>query len=75
MKVRPDRTHLLGKDSLPVLMVIGKKDPALDYQQMLIQASQDGVQKVIFPDGHMSHFENKSELINALKHFANQIYK
>lgn len=75
MKVRPDRTHLLGKDSLPVLMVIGKKDPALDYQQLLIQANLNGVQKVIFPDGHMSHFENKSELIKALKDFANQIYR
>jgi len=66
MKIRSDRTHLLEQHDFPVLMIIGKKDPALDYNSLLEQAKSKHVQSVVFEDGHMSHIENKNELIEAL---------
>lgn len=66
MKTRTDRTHILQQNNYPVLMVIGKKDPALDYQSSLLQSAVGSVEKVVFEDGHMSHIENKQELIKAL---------
>jgi len=66
MKTRPDRTHILEQDNYPILMIIGKKDPALDYQSSLVQTSFGSVEKVVFEDGHMSHIENEQELMKAL---------
>ncbi|MCA0932546.1 alpha/beta fold hydrolase [Lutimonas saemankumensis] len=65
MKVRPDRTNIISKESLPVLMIIGKKDPALDYQSLLDQSRHKNVTAVIFDDGHMSHIENERDLTSA----------
>jgi len=62
MKIRKDRTQILRKKELDILMIIGKKDPALDYKSLLEQSKIEGVQSVIFEDGHMSHIENESEL-------------
>ena len=62
MKVRPDRTTILSKETLPVLMIIGKQDPALDYQSLLQQSKSKNITSVIFEDGHMSHIENEREL-------------
>ncbi|WKK66410.1 alpha/beta fold hydrolase [Lutimonas zeaxanthinifaciens] len=66
MKVRPDRTNILSGKSLPVLMIIGEKDPALDYQSLLKQAAYKNVTAVIFHDGHMSHIENEHDLTTSL---------
>lgn len=66
MKIRADRTHLLEQHDFPIMMIIGKKDPALDYNSLLEQAKSKDVESVIFEDGHMSHIENKLELIEAL---------
>lgn len=71
MKIRKDRTHLLSQSSFPVLMIIGKKDPALDYLSLLHQATLSNVEKIVFDDGHMSHIENQNELISAMKYFKN----
>lgn len=66
MKTRTDRTQILQQNNYPVLMIIGKKDPALDYQSSLLQSAVGSVEKVVFEDGHMSHIENKHELVKAL---------
>jgi len=70
MKIRNDRTKLLETSKFPILMIISKKDPALDYNSLLPQAKKGAVQKVIFEDGHMSHIENELSLISALEKFA-----
>ena len=62
MKVRSDRTHLLGQHYFPVLMIIGKRDPALNFSSLMEQSKHQHVQSVIFEDGHMSHIENQEEL-------------
>jgi len=62
MKVRKDQRQILSNQDKEILMIIGKKDPALDYKSLLEQSKIGGVQSAIFEDGHMSHIENKSEL-------------
>ena len=67
MKIRADKTHLLKQNDFPVCMIIGQQDPALDHVALLSQAAMGKVEKVVFPDGHMSHIENEQELAVALK--------
>jgi pimeloyl-ACP methyl ester carboxylesterase len=69
MKNRIDRSHLLDQNDFPVLMIIGQKDPALDYNRLIEQSKNAQVQAVVFEDGHMSHIENKEALIRAFKKF------
>ncbi len=69
LKIRKDYTYLYNTLKIPVQMIIGKKDPALDYESLIEQTNDTNVLLIEFPDGHMSHFENKHELINALKLF------
>lgn len=73
MKIRENRTKILENENFPILMIIGKKDPALDYHSLLQQSELGKVKKVIFEDGHMSHVENEMDLIQALKDFKNTI--
>lgn len=69
MKVRKDQSHLLGKKEFSKLMIIGKKDPALDYDSLIDQVNKYALNHVIFDDGHMSHIENRSALKKALSNW------
>lgn len=69
MKIRKNREFLLHTQTFKKLMVIGKKDPALDYLSLIEQIKNTDVKMVEFPDGHMSHIENESELLQKLVHF------
>ena len=69
MKIRKDNTQILKTAAFPIQMIIGKEDPALDYHSLIEQTKNTKVQKVEFPDGHMSHIENKNELISAINSF------
>lgn len=69
MKIRKDRTSILKSATYPLLMVIGKQDPALDYDSLIAQTNSTKVVKVEFPDGHMSHVENKKDLLIVLQNF------
>jgi pimeloyl-ACP methyl ester carboxylesterase len=69
MKIRKNREFLLHTTTFKKMMVIGKKDPALDYQSLIEQLKNADIIKVEFPDGHMSHIENESELLHNLMHF------
>lgn len=73
MKVRKDRTSVLQTKDFPVLMIISKKDPALEYQSLIDQTDSTPVLIKEFPDGHMSHVENKEELISILNEFCDHI--
>ena len=55
-------------------MIIGKEDPALNYESLIDETKDTKVSVVEFPDGHMSHFENKHELLHVLKLFVNSCY-
>ena len=71
MKIRKDRTFILKTIDFPILMIISKLDPALEYQSLIDQTKNTPVLIQEFSDGHMSHIENKNELINTLKNFLN----
>jgi len=62
MKIRKDRESLLHSATLPMLLILGKKDGVLNYEDNLKQIENTTVKLVTFPDGHMSHIENREEL-------------
>ena len=69
MKIRRNYEYLYRTLTIPIQMIIGRKDPALEYESLISQTKNTNVFVVEFPDGHMSHFENKRELIQTLKLF------
>ncbi|MES2863552.1 MAG: alpha/beta hydrolase [Bacteroidota bacterium] len=62
MKLRKDREVLLHFAPYPIMLILGKKDPVLNYEENLEQIEGTNVQLVTFNDGHMSHLENQVEL-------------
>jgi len=69
MKIRNDRVVLLHFSPYKKMMILGKKDPVLDYQSLIKQTKQSEIEIMELPDGHMSHIENACETLNALKSF------
>ena len=69
MKIRKNQTSIYKTANFPIQMIIGKQDPALDYESLISQTKNTTVKVIEFPDGHMSHIENKNELIEALTSF------
>ncbi|GEP49872.1 alpha/beta hydrolase [Flavobacterium noncentrifugens] len=73
MKIRKDREVLLHFGPYPVLLVLGEKDPVLNYKDSLEQIENTRVQLVTFPDGHMSPIENESALAETLQNFLKKV--
>jgi pimeloyl-ACP methyl ester carboxylesterase len=69
MKIRKDRTKVFRTLSCKKMMIIGKRDPVLDYEALNNQTKNTDISLVEFPDGHMSHIENKEEFLTAIMHF------
>ncbi len=69
MRIRPNRNHIMLEGSFKKLMIIGEKDPVLTCQKSLQEAKKTNTETVVFPNGHMSHIENKDELITTLQIF------
>lgn len=69
MKIRKDRESLLHKNLFPVLLILGKEDPVLNYKENILQIEDTTAALVLFDDGHMSHIENKEELKSILLAF------
>ena len=69
MKLRPNRNHVLAENSFKKLIIVGKKDAALDYKTSLEEVEKTNSKHVALPQGHMSHIENLEELILILKDF------
>ena len=69
MKIRNDREVLLHFGPYPILLVLGEKDPVLEFAEAKTQAEDAKVQLVTFPDGHMSPIENRDELLAVLREF------
>jgi pimeloyl-ACP methyl ester carboxylesterase len=69
MKIRKDREIVLHSAPFPMLLILGKKDGVLNYEDNLKQIENTNVKLVSFPDGHMSHIENQDELTTVLLHF------
>lgn len=73
MKIRKDREVLLHFAPYPILLVLGKKDGVLLYDENIEQIEDTKVTLTSFPDGHMSHIENEAELMKVLLGFLKKI--
>lgn len=69
MKIRKDRTKLFRELPCKKMMIIAKRDPVLDYNSLVDQIKGTDITTVEFPDGHMSHIENREEFLTAILHF------
>lgn len=69
MKIRKDRSEVLKQITTPKLVLLGKKDPVLEHDSLKSQLSGLDIEIVGFPDGHMSHIENKKELTYNIMRF------
>ncbi|MCL5126989.1 alpha/beta fold hydrolase [Algibacter sp. L4_22] len=73
MKIRNDREALLHFTPFKKMVIAGKKDPVLHYDLLVEQTKNTEAKLVTLPDGHMSHIENKDELLINLMHFIEKI--
>ncbi len=69
MKIRKDLSELYHSDDFSTQLIIGKKDPALDYSSLQKQVKGTNAEVIEFDGGHMSHIENTSSLIEVLQLF------
>lgn len=72
MRLRTNREHILSSEVFKKLIIVGKKDPVLSYNETIKEAKRTNTPIIEFSNGHMSHIENKSELIQVLKDFIKQ---
>jgi pimeloyl-ACP methyl ester carboxylesterase len=73
MKVRKNKEHLFHLTAYPKLLILGKKDGVLNYEDNSKQIQGTEVELVTFPDGHMSHIENQEELTEVLLNFFKKV--
>ena len=73
MKMRNDREVLLHLTPYPKVLILGKKDPVLNFEENKDQIDNSEVELVTFNDGHMSHIENKNELTEVLLRFLKRV--
>ncbi|WP_299668475.1 alpha/beta hydrolase [uncultured Polaribacter sp.] len=69
MRIRTNRNYVLTENNFKKLLIIGEKDPVLDFKTSLEEAKKTNSKVVVFPNGHMSHIENKEQLISTVKNF------
>jgi pimeloyl-ACP methyl ester carboxylesterase len=69
MKIRNDREVILHFAPYPILLILGKKDPVLIYEDSMEQIENTAVKLITYPDGHMSHIENRELLQKDLLQF------
>lgn len=69
MKIRKDREVILHFANYPILLILGKNDPVLNYEESIEQIKNTSVKLITFPDGHMSPIENREDLKKDLLEF------
>lgn len=73
---RPDRTHVLAESIVPVLMVIGKDDKAVNSADAEAQSKLNPLCTAVLLDtGHMSMLEAPEELNLHIMKFINKVSK
>jgi pimeloyl-ACP methyl ester carboxylesterase len=69
MKIRKNRLEIFRSATYKKMMIIGRKDPTLQYSTLINQSKGSDVQTMEFPDGHMSYIENKEDFTYNIVHF------
>ncbi|WP_395045187.1 alpha/beta fold hydrolase [Flavobacterium sp.] len=73
MKIRKDREVILHFASYPILLILGKEDPVLIYDENVTQIENTAIKLHTLYDGHMSHIENRDELLLVLSDFLKKL--
>jgi pimeloyl-ACP methyl ester carboxylesterase len=73
MKIRKNREVLLHFAQFPILFILGKQDPVLNYTDALEQIEGTSAKVVTFADGHMSPIENREDLMVEIKGFMKKV--
>ena len=73
MKVRKDREVILHFATYPILLILGKQDPVLNYEENISQIENTKVELVTYNDGHMSYIENREQLAKVLLGFLKKV--
>jgi len=73
MKVRKSREVILHTAAFPMLLVLGKKDPVMNYDENIDQVNGTDVKLITYPDGHMAHIEDRDLLLKDMGEFLKSI--
>lgn len=73
MKIRKDREVILHFAPFPMMLVLGKEDSVLNYDDNKDQVENTSVMLVSLSGGHMSHMENRDELFENLSSFLRKV--
>lgn len=68
MKIRTDRTEVLKSFSHKKYILIGKKDPIMNWESIQTKAASTNSEFILTEDGHLSYVENQSK-IQRILHF------
>lgn len=73
MRDRPDRSSVLKNSTVPVLLVVGKRDGTIPLEKNLEQAhlAKHSIVHFLAEAGHMGMIENKAETIKILRNYTN----
>jgi pimeloyl-ACP methyl ester carboxylesterase len=76
MAKRKSTLEVLIKSKVPVLFIIGKKDPRIPYDKVLAQATLPKHSEILMLDnvGHMGYLEAQNETLKTIKCFAEKIF-
>lgn len=69
MKIRKSREMMLHTANFPILLVLGKKDPVMNYDENIDQVNGTNVKLITYPDGHMAHIEDRDLLVKDISEF------
>lgn len=69
MLLRKNRFTVLKNFSFKKVLIVGEKDTILDSKSIILEAEKTKTSIKILSGGHMSHIENKEELLLLLKDF------
>lgn len=77
MKIRPDREIILRFAPFPIFFIIGKEDPVINAEKMVVQAEipRDTGMLLLENVGHMGFLETKEETLNAVEAFARKCFR
>ncbi len=63
MKVRKSREDILHTANFPILLILGKQDQSLQYDEHAPQAEGTAVKLITYPHGHMAHIESRDAVL------------
>lgn len=69
MKIRKDREVILHFAPYPILLILGKHDQSLVYDEHVDQIEGTEVKLITHPYGHMSHIECREDLLKQTLEF------